>query len=205
MATRLQNLYIARLTTQERPCFVCSKFTSVVLTVADNSNSDWFYTCRSHLGDFNFCSKVGGGSSKRNSAPSSPKASTSLKDRPAESDSMVDLVSSIGSALTSWRKKPDNESKGKDDKETKKDDKEATKDDEGTTTGQDDKDATTTSSPPPLTSSPQPQAPPKFILQRDYFYLRQREHMKKQQKKEADQKLKTLQFPKVPTDIPKPL
>lgn len=208
MTARLQNLYIARLTTQERPCFVCSKFTSVVLTLADNSNNDWFYTCRSHLGDFNFCSKVGGVSPKPNTAPSTPKASTSLKDRPAESDSVVDLVSSIGSALTSWRKKPDNDSKDKDDKDDKgttKNDKEATKDDKDAATEETDKDVTTPSSPPPLTSSPQPQVPPKFILQRDYFYLRQREYTKKQQKKEAEQKLKTLQFPKVPTDIPKPL
>ncbi|KAI8334421.1 VPS4-associated protein 1 [Chlamydoabsidia padenii] len=191
MTNRLQNLYIARLTSQERPCFVCSKFTLVVLTSADNSNQDWFYICRPHLGDFNFCSKVGGPSSPK---PASPKPSSSplLKDRPAESDSVVDLVSSIGSALTSWRKKPEEPTNK--DGDNKKDDKEQ----------QDEKKESPPSPPPPVTTSPPPQTPPKFILQRDYFYLRQREYTKKQQKKEAEDKLKTLQFPKVPTNLPSP-
>ncbi|ORZ20658.1 VPS4-associated protein 1 [Absidia repens] len=212
MTTRLQNLYIARLTTQERPCFVCSKFTTVVLTLADNSNNDWFYTCRSHLGDFNFCSKIGGASPKPTTPSTSPRTSD-LKDRPVESDSVVDLVSSIGSALTSWRKKPDDKDKDKDDKDDKdKDEEEKDKDTkknekgDNNNKGKDDDDTASSStsrpSSPPLTSSPQPLAPPKFILQRDYFYLRQREYMKKQQKKEADEKLKTLQFPKVPTSLP---
>ncbi|CAO3591765.1 unnamed protein product [Absidia cylindrospora] len=207
MTTRLQNLYIARLTTQERPCFVCSKFTTVVLTLADNSNNDWFYTCQSHLGDFNFCSKIGGASPKPTTPSTSPRTSD-LKDRPVESDSVVDLVSSIGSALTSWRKKPDDKDKDKEDKDDKedkeKDTKKKEKDDDNNNKGKDDDDTASSSSSstsrpssPPLTTSPQPLAPPKFILQRDYFYLRQREYMKKQQKKEADEKLKTLQFPKI--------
>ena len=92
----LQNLYVARLTTQERPCFVCSKFTNVVLTSADNSNSDWFYTCKTHLGDTNFCSKLGG---PKPAIKQDHKKDNSLDNRKPESDSVADLVSSIGHAF----------------------------------------------------------------------------------------------------------
>ncbi|KAI8082790.1 VPS4-associated protein 1 [Halteromyces radiatus] len=202
MTSKIQNLYIARLTKQERPCFVCNKFTLVVLTSADNSNSDWFYTCRSHLGDFNFCSKVGGSPKPKATLP--PQTSnSSLKDRPVESDSVVDLVSSIGSALTSWRKKPDDE-KNKDKDKNKKDDKDDDNGNDNSNDNKEDVSSSASATPPPASTSPQPQAPPKFILQRDYFYLRQREHTKKQQKKEAEERLKTLQFPSVPKTIPSP-
>ncbi|KAI8388472.1 VPS4-associated protein 1 [Radiomyces spectabilis] len=202
----LKNLYIARLTTQDRPCFVCSKFTAVVLTSADNSNTDWFYTCRTHLADSNFCTKVG----------SSPRLSTKgtaqgkkepYKDREPESDSVMDLVSSIGSAWKSWRtKKPD------DDKDKDKKEKEA-KDDSGKETDKSESKREKSQDPPETgASSPtsesgaltpsKPTEPPKFVLHRDYFYLRQREHMKKQQKREASDKLKNLQFPEVPKTPP---
>lgn len=186
---RLKNLYVARPTTQERPCFVCSKFTSVVLTSADNSNADWFYVCRTHLGDFNFCSKLGGKPVKSPTAADMKKAEA-LANRPHESDSVSDLVSSIGSAWKSWRstKKPEDEKdkSEKDDKQEEKDEKEAT----GNT-------------PPPVTSTPNsPQQPVRFVIQRDYFYLRQREYVKKMQKKEAAAKLSTLSFPEVPNNIP---
>jgi multidrug efflux pump subunit AcrB len=196
---RLKNLYIARPTTQERPCFVCSKFTSVVLTSADNSNADWFYICRTHLGDFNFCSKLGGKSVKSPTAADVKKAEA-LANRPHESDSVSDLVSSIGSAWKSWRstKKPEDEKekekeKEKEDKEEKKENKEE-KNQEITVTA---------NTPPPVTSTPSsPQQPVRFVIQRDYFYLRQREYIKKIQKKEAAAKLKTLNFPEVPKNIP---
>lgn len=187
---RLQNLYIARLTSQERPCFVCSKFTNVVLTLADNSNADWFYTCKSHLGDFNFCSKVGGTKIK------SPELKKEvLVNRPVESDSVSDLVSSIGTAWKSWRgkdeKKPEDADK-KEEKEEKEDKKEEKIEKEQVA-----------HSPPPTISSPASiQQPVRFILQKDYFYLRQREYMKKLQNKQASEKLKTLQFPEVPKNKP---
>ncbi|CAO3630602.1 unnamed protein product [Cunninghamella echinulata] len=177
-AAKIKNLYIARLTAQERPCFVCSKFTSVVLTSADNSNDNWFYTCRSHLGDFHFCSRI--------TDPSSPKptkqktTSEKLKDKQPESDSVVDLVSSIGSAFKSWHNKDEKEGKDVDKINEQK--------------------SSSPSSPSP--SSPSSPVPPRFILQRDYFYLRQREYIKKLQKKQANETLKTLDFPSVPKVMP---
>ncbi|KAI8977483.1 VPS4-associated protein 1 [Mycotypha africana] len=206
---RLQNLYVARLVTSERPCFVCNKFTHVVLTSADGSNADWFYTCKSHLGDFNFCSKIGGTSPKTTAKQQQEKKEASLANRPPESDSIVDLVSNIGSAWKSWRasssKKSEAEEKEKDDKKPENDNE---KDNEKKEKGTEKDDASSTTSTvtksPAASPSPSssPQQPVRFVIQRDYFFLRQREYMKKQQKKEASEKLKTLQFPEVPKTIP---
>ena len=204
---RLQNLYIARLVTQERPCFVCSKFTGVVLTSADNSNTDWFYVCRAHLGDFNFCSKLGGSPKPAQNAQLKKEQ---LANRPPESDSVVDLVSSIGSAWKSWRGSGKNSEDEKDKKDGEK--KNGNNDDEKKVEEKDeteDKKPTSSSSPTssnnstPSPSVPaSPQQPVRFVIQRDYFYLRQREYQKKIQKKEASEKLKTLQFPEVPKTLP---
>lgn len=203
---RLQNLYIARLVTQERPCFVCSKFTGVVLTSADNSNTDWFYVCRAHLGDFNFCSKLGGSPKPAQNAQLKKEQ---LANRPPESDSVVDLVSSLGSAWKSWRGSGKNSEDEKDKKEEKKkndvdDEKKVEEKDET-----EDKKSASSSPPTPSNSSTpppsvpaSPQQPVRFVIQRDYFYLRQREYQKKIQKKEASEKLKTLQFPEVPKTLP---
>ncbi|CAO0792855.1 unnamed protein product [Mucor circinelloides] len=204
---RLQNLYIARLVTQERPCFVCSKFTGVVLTSADNSNTDWFYVCRAHLGDFNFCSKLGGSPKPVQSAQVKKEQ---LANRPPESDSVVDLVSSIGSAWKSWRgngKKSDQEDdkKDKDEKQDGDKDKDKDKDESEEKKASSSPTPSDTSLPPspaPTSVPASPQQPVRFVIQRDYFYLRQREYMKKIQKKEASEKLKTLQFPEVPKTLP---
>lgn len=197
---RLQNLYIARLTTQERPCFVCNKFTGVVLTSADNSNTDWFYICRSHLGDFNFCSKLGSGPKSNNKTLETKKQA--LANRPVESDSVVDLVSSIGSAWKSWRTKKPDEDQETDKKDPDKKEADQKKDDTTTTAEKDESSTSTPTTTSPPASPTSPQQPVRFIIQKDYFYLRQREYTKKIQKKEATEKLKTLQFPEVPQTMP---
>ncbi|KAI9269067.1 VPS4-associated protein 1 [Phascolomyces articulosus] len=206
MSQRIQNLYIARLTTNERPCYVCNKFTAVVLTLADNSNLDWFYICRSHLGDTNLCTRIGGPAGEANkSASSSPKAKKKLEDRPPESDSVSDLVASIGSAWNSWRKKPsqdeddkkDDDKKKKDNDDDKKDAKKTKDDDKEEQEEKTDKVESASVSPK------SPQQPIRFILNRDYFYMRQREYTKKIQKKVANNKLTTLDFPEVPKTHPK--
>ena len=191
------NLYIAKLAAQERPCFVCSKFTQVVLTTADNSNADWFYICRSHLGDTHFCTKTGGSSSP---TPKSPTRKKFNKDdqAPVESDSVSDLVASIGSAWNAWRNKDKNDQDNKDqDKEKDNDNK-----DEDNDKKQDEKEPSTPTTPTFTTPSPPPQ-PIRFILQRDYYYLRQREMTRRAEKKRAGEALRTLQFPEVPKDRPK--
>ncbi|ORX47681.1 hypothetical protein DM01DRAFT_1135670 [Hesseltinella vesiculosa] len=197
----LQNLYIARLTSQDRPCFVCSKFTMVVLSSANKSNDDWFYVCRTHLGDINFCSKIGGPPGTKSKPTVSKSSAVVDTEREPESDSVYDLVSSIGSAFTTWRNKGKDDGKkeskdGDEDKEDKKDSKKDSKKE-----SKEDKDAT--NSPASSPSPSKPADPPRFILQRDYFYMRQREQHMKQQKKEAADRLKTLDFPKTPTHHPK--
>lgn len=199
MSAKIKNLYIARLTAQERPCFVCSKFTSVVLTSADNSNDDWFYTCRTHLGDFNFCSRVNDpSSSPKPTQKQKPTTVESLKDRKPESDSVVDLVSSIGSAFKSWRSSSNNKEDDKKEKEKEKKEDNKEGDEKKENEKREEIETVTT------TSESQKQQQPRFILQRDYFFLRQREYIKKLQKKHAEQTLKTLEFPSVPKGKPSP-
>lgn len=48
------NKYTRRITADEMSCFVCSKFTTTVLT----NGKDWFYTCPSHLFEYSFCTPV---------------------------------------------------------------------------------------------------------------------------------------------------
>ncbi|KAI7903745.1 VPS4-associated protein 1 [Cokeromyces recurvatus] len=201
---RLQNLYIARLVTQERPCFVCNKFTGVVLTSADNSNADWFYICKSHLGDSNFCSKLGGSPKTTRNSQQREIKKKELANRPPESDSVIELVSSIGSALKSWTtKKTKEEGNDKKEKEGKKEDEETKSDkaDNDEEKSLNSSNSTIHSSSPKISNN-LPQQPVRFVIQRDYFYLRQREYQKKIQKKEAAEKLKTLQFPEVPKAMP---
>lgn len=194
------NLHIAKLAAQERPCFVCNKFTQVVLTTADNSNADWFYICRSHLGDTHFCTKTGGSSSPTPKSPTKKK----FKDdqSPVESDSVSDLVASIGSAWNAWRKKDKKEDQEKDNdkKDEKDDDKKDDKDDDKK---QDEKDTSTPTTPTFATPPSPPPQPIRFILQRDYYYLRQREMTRRAEKKRAGEALKSLQFPQVPKERPK--
>lgn len=194
------NLYVAKLAAQERPCFVCSKFTQVVLTTADNSNADWFYICRSHLGDTHFCTKTGGSSSP---SPKSPTKKKFNKDDqpPVESDSVSDLVASIGSAWNAWRKKDKKDEDKEKDKKDEKDDNDK-KHEDNDEKKQDEKDPSTPTTPTFTTPSPPPQ-PIRFILQRDYYYLRQREMTRRAEKKRAGEALKSLQFPQVPKERPK--
>ncbi|KAI9313498.1 VPS4-associated protein 1 [Dichotomocladium elegans] len=186
----MNNLYMARMATQERPCFICSKFTPVVLTTtAEDASDDWFYVCRTHLGDRNFCTKIGGPVLPSSSPPKSPKKA--YTDRPPESDSVTELVASIGSAWSAWRNtKKKEEDKEKEEKEKEEEKKKKKKEEE------EDEDEKKPSPPPQ-------QQPIRFILHRDYFYLRQREVSNRIKKKEASEKLRTLQFPEVPKEPPK--
>ncbi|KAI8065717.1 VPS4-associated protein 1 [Gongronella butleri] len=198
------NQYIARLTADERPCFVCSKFTTVVLTSANGSNADWFYVCRAHLGDTHFCTKLGGNTPPVAAKPK-PKSPTYDSDKQPESDSVLDLMSSIGSAFTAWRAKDkdkEKDEKKKNDKDDDEKDKKKKKEDEdksndGSAPPSPAASATTTSSP----SSPAA-SKPIFILQRDYFYMRQRKAYKSLQQKRATESLNKLEFPDVPTHAP---
>ncbi|KAI9259926.1 VPS4-associated protein 1 [Sporodiniella umbellata] len=192
-----QNSYVARLVTSDRPCFVCNKFTNVVLTLADDSNNDWFYVCRSHLGDFNFCSKLG----------RSPKSKVERKESikvARESDSMSDLVSTIGSAWQSWRSKGTEEKKKEEDEKKDKEEKDKDKEkEEKEKEDKEKKDKEKKDKREPTIEAPTVQQQPiRFVLQKDYFYLRQREQAKRRQKREAGERIKSLEFPEVPKQAP---
>lgn len=48
----LSNNYSLRTAKDQRPCFICGKFSSSVLDAPD----DFFFVCLSHTKDFGFCS-----------------------------------------------------------------------------------------------------------------------------------------------------
>jgi AAA-ATPase Vps4-associated protein 1 len=186
----MKNQYILRATASERPCFVCSKFSSVVLTSADNSNEDWFYVCKSHLNDANFCSR-NGGSSPRPISPASPKPPVAKNvDVKPESNSVSDLLSGIGTGIwNTWKgntKSDDEPAKGKEEDSKK------------TTSA-----LSNSPTPPPAASTPPLKpSPVTYILHRDFYYLREREVQKRKAKKDAAARLHTMQFPEVPKTMP---
>lgn len=112
------------------------------------------------------------------------------------------MVASIGSAWNAWRKKDKKEDQEKDNdkKDDKDDDK---KDQKGDDKKQDEKDTSTPTTPTFATPPSPPPQPIRFILQRDYYYLRQREMARRAEKKRAGEALKSLQFPQVPKERPK--
>jgi hypothetical protein len=175
----MKNHYVLKATAADRPCFVCSKFTTAVLTSSDNSNDDWFYVCKSHLTDTHFCTIMGGGTSPKPLSPAvSPKPKAKATDAKAESNSVSDLLTGIGTGIwNSWKGSPKSEdkddSKGKDDKSKERDE---------------------VAQNPPATPSPPPNqprsSPATYILQ------------KRRQKKEAAAKLHTMKFPEVPKTLP---
>jgi hypothetical protein len=187
----MKNHYVLKATAADRPCFVCSKFTTAVLTSSDNSNDDWFYVCKSHLTDTHFCTIMGGGTSPKPLSPAvSPKPKAKATDAKAESNSVSDLLTGIGTGIwNSWKGSPKSEdkddSKGKDDKSKERDE---------------------VAQNPPATPSPPPNqprsSPATYILHRDFYYLREREVQKRRQKKEAAAKLHTMKFPEVPKTLP---
>lgn len=189
----MKNQYILRATTSERPCFVCSKFSSVVLTSADNSNEDWFYVCKTHLNDANFCSR-NGGVSPRPASPASPKPPVVKNaDAKPESNSVSDLLSGIGSGIwNTWKGNTKSEDEQAKEKDKQKDDSKKT------TSAQQD-----SPTPPPAASTPPLKpSPVTYMLHRDFYYLREREAQKRRAKKESAARLQNMQFPEVPKTMP---
>ncbi|RHZ82742.1 hypothetical protein Glove_104g42 [Diversispora epigaea] len=172
-APKLRNLYTNRTATSERPCFVCSKFTSAVLTTGDGL--DWFYICTSHLNDSSFASPV---------VPVSEPVKTTIKN----DDSTIIP-----------KKEGEKEMKRKEEKEEKKDElttkeKNEKQDDDKEKKGELKKEIKST--PPSNQVSPLPPEPKQYILHRDIFYLRESCLIKKRQEKESQNLLR--QLPSVP-------
>jgi hypothetical protein len=47
-------LYDKRIANKDSICFICSKFTNVVL----RNDQDWFYCCDGHISDSSFCKPI---------------------------------------------------------------------------------------------------------------------------------------------------
>ncbi|KAM3583552.1 hypothetical protein VKS41_004461 [Umbelopsis sp. WA50703] len=134
---------------------------------------------------------MGGGTSPKPLSPAvSPKPKAKATAAKAESNSVSDLLTGIGTGIwNSWKGSPKSEdkddSKGKDDKSKERDE---------------------VAQNPPATPSPPPNqprsSPATYILHRDFYYLREREVQKRRQKKEAAAKLHTMKFPEVPKTLP---
>ncbi|CAG8445425.1 7543_t:CDS:2 [Diversispora eburnea] len=176
-APKLRNLYTHRTATSERPCFVCSKFTSAVLTTGDGL--DWFYICTSHLNDSSFASPV---------VPVSEPVKTTIK----HDDSTIIPKKEGEKEMKKKEEKDENKDENKDELTTKEK-KEKQGDDK------EKKDELKKEIKSPLISNhvpPLPPEPKQYILHRDIFYLRESCLIKKRQEKESQNLLK--QLPNVP-------
>ncbi|GAB5590378.1 hypothetical protein Unana1_05278 [Umbelopsis nana] len=192
----MKNQYILKATAADRPCFVCSKFSSAVLTSADNSNEDWFYVCKSHLTDANFCSVNGGQASRTASPATTAPKQPIVKDSDAkpESNSVSDLLTGIGSGIwNSWKGNTKSDQEPNKEKDKSKDEnKKATE-----------SPVSSPSSPPSTTSTPPPKPKPAtYILHRDFYYLREREVQKRRMKKDTAARFQNILFPEVPKTVP---
>ncbi|RUS23590.1 VPS4-associated protein 1 [Jimgerdemannia flammicorona] len=203
---RLQNAYTLRISQQERSCFVCNKFTTAVLTT-DSQPPDWFYICRPHLDDQGFCTATGGlPDQPRPSLDAAKRKKEYSPDAKPESNSVVELVSGLGSgiwgSITGAAKKEEEKKEEGKKEEDEKDREEKTKPERSKSPVPS---PTASKSPLPAASTSAARiasAPRKYILHRDIFYLRAREFIKKQEKKRASEILQGLSFPAVPKTIP---
>ncbi|KZO94816.1 DUF1742-domain-containing protein, partial [Calocera viscosa TUFC12733] len=154
-----QNLYYERAVATPRPCAVCLRPTTIVLSTM--GNVDFIYTCERHLTDPGFASKL-------------PEAGALPTPKAPVDDELVKEVKE------EWEEKQ-RRKKEKEDKDQKEKDKDK-KDEKG----KDKKASTPTSPSPPVTPSA-PAAPThqKYVLHRSIFAARQLEHRKRRQAREA--------------------
>jgi hypothetical protein len=165
-----------------------------------------------HLTDANFCRVVG----LPVQAPPSPESAKNKNDKtdlPAESNSVTSFVSSVASGLWSTiASKKDEEGPEPLEKKKKDDKKQGDKkrgDDDDDDDAKTNKAKKTKTIPGSFSALPAGASPPvvtpqkpKYFLHRDIFYLRETTFKKKQQKKQAAERLMNLDFPAVPKSAP---
>ncbi|KZT63000.1 DUF1742-domain-containing protein, partial [Calocera cornea HHB12733] len=159
-----QNLYYQRVVATPRPCAVCLRPTTIVLSTM--GNVDFIYTCERHLTDPGFASKLP-------DAGASPVPTT---PKPPVDEELVKKVAEEWEEKQ--RRKKEKEEKDKKDKEVdKKDEKDKRKDK---------KESAPKSPPLPVTpSAPATPTHNRYVLHRSLFASRQLEHRKRRQLKEA--------------------
>ncbi|KAJ2850103.1 hypothetical protein IWW36_002158 [Coemansia brasiliensis] len=169
------NCYIQRTAAKEGLCFICNKFTSSLLMTEHDTPRDWFYVCISHLDSQNFCSKQIEASN--DSANSKHSQTGSLAAVAVADDDAGDKTSVTASADVS-----------SDDNNSKKGSK---ADGAAPESESADKSA--------LAATPTVQKP-RYILNSNYFYLRQRPFIQRREQQRTEQLVK--QLPSVPRHLP---
>ncbi|KAG0369475.1 VPS4-associated protein 1 [Gamsiella multidivaricata] len=192
--TALRNAYLEKTATTERPCYICMKMTTKVLTAKDGG--DFFYVCTSHLQDPGFAKGEG--------------------YPPVPTPDAIAAVAAIKKKRAEAEKKKQGEAAApatKSEEETKSHAAKfgsavlsglgsvATKAATSVSAFINDEEATKARIQAAELERQQAEArkrPAYWMLHRDIFYLRQNEAKKKNAKKSATETLDGLSFPKVP-------
>ncbi|CAG8455385.1 16633_t:CDS:2 [Funneliformis mosseae] len=173
---QLINLYTHRITTADKPCFICNKFTTSVLRT--DNGLDWFYTCESHLSDRGFATPV----PEPKPEPTIVVQSTKIKGSQKE-----DSAKSKSDSATNQEEKDKSKEPTKEGKEEEKEEK------------KEEKQQVATPKPSIKPQPPRPTKPKQYVLHRNIFYLRQDNLNKKRQKAETQILLSKL--PSVPKTL----
>ncbi|CAG8534789.1 6358_t:CDS:2 [Paraglomus occultum] len=182
--TQLKNLYTHRTATTERPCFICSRLSSAVLTTDDGL--DWFYVCVSHLNDRGFAKPAFEPEPIVQPTTTPPKPASkekSTKSKKKEADKEADKEKKDKAEDKAEGKAEEDKDKKKENHEDKEKKKDSTAKQQMAT--------------PQPVAARQPPKPKQYILHRDIFFLRE------SKKREKETKAFLSQFPSVPrTSLP---
>lgn len=174
-----KNHYYQRAVATAKPCYICHRPTTVVLSTLNNT--DFLYTCATHLTDAGFASPFA-------LTPAAP-APTTPDAKPKLSDAEIKKIAEEWEAKQKLKKEKEKSASDSKDKDAPSD-------------------AAKSPPPPPApipvptSSSPPPSAPPshpQFTLHRQIFAMRQNEARKKRQAAQIKQVApKLLGLPSVP-------
>ncbi|KAH7103002.1 DUF1742-domain-containing protein [Auriculariales sp. MPI-PUGE-AT-0066] len=158
MATAFANVYYKRAVATAKPCFVCSKPTTVVL--ATINTVDFLYTCSMHLEDRGFATKL---------------SDDTVSPSPSVSQDEIDRVK------REWedhqKRKAEEKKEDKDKKEGDTKDKDKEKKDPKPSAS-----ATPSPASTPAATTPKHE---KYALHRDMFSMRQSEHKRRRNAAQA--------------------
>ncbi|EIN10374.1 DUF1742-domain-containing protein [Punctularia strigosozonata HHB-11173 SS5] len=185
------NCYYKRTAGTSKPCYVCYRPTTTVLSTANTV--DWVYTCDGHLKDPGFASPLDDGA-----VTPAQKAGLSAEE--------------IAQVTKEWeerqkRKQQKAKEKEKEDKGDDKKDDDTDKDKNEKPKERDSSKSSASASPkPPGSAATSPSPTPshaKYALHRDVFAMRQHEHRKRRQAAQAKELAPRL--PSAPMSaLPKP-
>ncbi|KAJ7638529.1 DUF1742-domain-containing protein [Roridomyces roridus] len=152
------NLYFKRTAATPRPCWICHKPTTVVLSTL--KNEDFIYSCATHLTDPGFAT---------------PHVDEAAKAAPSQED--------VGKAIAEWedRQKRKQEKEKEKEKDAEKEKEKEKLKDEGKSKEASNPDLPGTFTP----KSPVQPTHERFVLHRDVFSMRKDEHRKKKNASQA--------------------